>query len=269
MIVPIEINTGDILSQFDLSKDQIDNMLDNVAKGLAVVYVSKLEQVVSQNLNSTRDRYLKALKVIDSGKLESTILLDYSKDKMVRMIEEGSPAFDMKQGLLNGPNAKLTKHGVKYNTIPFRWSTPGAVGESSLFSGKMPEEVYAAVKQKPLNIPTRGGGLRSQGLSVNSLSNSVQQVQKREAIYNGAGEVLFKEYEHKYSVFSGITKVQDATTGQSSYFSFRRVSENSDDSAFIHPGMTAKNMMQLAYNSMNIDEEVGNQIDNELIKLGY
>lgn len=268
-IVPIEINTSDILSQFSLDKDQIEQMLDNVAKGLGTVFVTKVEQIAARDLNSTRSRYLNSIKVIDSGKLESTILLDYSKDKMIKMIEEGAAPFDMKENLLNGPNAKLTKEGKRINTVPFRWSTPGAIGESSLFSGKMPEEIYEAVRKKPMTIPTAGGGTRSQGLSTSQIPQNLQPLQTRKAILGGAGEVLFKEYEHKYPVYSGIVKQSDSVTGQSTYFSFRRVSENSSPEAFIHPGIAAKNIMQKAYESMNLDQEVGIQIDNELIRLGF
>lgn len=269
MIVPIEINTEDILLQFNLTDEEIQTMLNNVVKGLGVVFVSKVELLAASTLNSSRERYLRALKVIDSGRLESTILLDYSKDKLVQMLEEGAAPFDMKGYLLNGPNAKTTKSGKKFNTVPMRWGTPGSLAESGLFSGKMPDAVYEEVRQKPATIPMTGGGMRSQSLTKSQIPEALQTVQKRKAILGGAGEVLFQEYEHKYSVYEGMVKKQDSTTGQSSYFSFRRVSENSDPSAFIHPGIAAKNIFDLAFANMNLEEEVGVQLDNELIKLGY
>lgn len=269
MIIPIEINTQDILNQFNISQSQIESMLDNIAKNLAVVYVSKLETEASSKLNSTRDRYLRAIRVIDSGKLESTVLLDYSKDPLVKMIEEGASPFDMKQGILNGPKSKVSAKGVRYNTIPMRWATPGAVGESSSFSGKMPQEIYDAVRTKPTTIPVRGGGGRSQGLSASQIPAAFQAPSTRGTIVDSNGSPLFREYQHKTSIYEGIVKKTDSSTGQSSYFSFRRVSENSDANAFIHPGIVAHKLMNIAYSSMNLDEEVGLQIDNELIKLGY
>lgn len=269
IIVPIEVNTSDILSQFDISDDQIQSMLDNIAKALGVVFVSKVENLAASELNSTRSRYLNAVKVIDSGRLESTILLDYSKDKLIQMIEEGAPPFDMKDALLNGPKSKTTKSGTRYNTIPLRWATPGAIGESSLFSGKMPDEIYSEVRKKPTIIPIKGGGMASKPLSLSEIPKDLQTKGTRQTIYGGAGEVLFKEYEHKFSLYQGITKREDSTTGQSTYMSFRRVSEKSSPEAFIHPGIAAHNIFQKAYASMNIEEEVGVQIDNELIKLGY
>ena len=41
MIIPIEIDTSDIRSQFDISDEQIETVLDGIAKSLAVVFVAR------------------------------------------------------------------------------------------------------------------------------------------------------------------------------------------------------------------------------------
>ena len=268
MIVPIEINSSDILSQFNLNQKQLSNLLDNVAKGLAVIYVGKLEEEVSQGLHSTRSRYLKNIRIIDSGLLQSTVLLDYSKDPLVRMLEEGQGAFDMKFAMLASPKAKVSKTGKRYMSIPLRWSTPGSVGESEVFSSKMPQEIYDIVRKKPQARSLPGGGSTSKGLSFGEIPKQFQQQQVRQEVVDSDGKVLFKEYQHRSPIYQGISKQRDSTTGQSIYNSFRRVSENSDPSAFIHPGIVAGHFMDRAYAKMNLEEEVGLQIDNELIKLG-
>lgn len=62
MLIPIEIDSSDITSQFDITGEQIQSMFDNIAKSLAMVYYSKLEQEASNELHSTRQRYLQNIK---------------------------------------------------------------------------------------------------------------------------------------------------------------------------------------------------------------
>lgn len=272
MILPIEINSDDIISQYDVSREQLNSMFDNIAKSLGVIYLGKLEEVASQELHSTRSRYLRNIRLIDSGKLQSTVLLDYSKDKLIKMIEEGSGPFDMKPKLLASAKVKVTSTGKKYISIPFRASTPDAEGESELFAFKMPSEIYAIVKKKEVfdRGPLKASSSKPLTISeMDGVPAHLKVIGKRKEIKDSSGKALFKEYEHKSTVYEGITKQTDKVTGQSTYHSFRRVSDNSDPNAFIHPGFTAKKLMDKALGRMNIEEELQTQIDNELAKLGF
>lgn len=259
MIVPIEIDTSDITSQFDIGKEQVTAMLDNVAKGLAMSFVYRLEGNVASGLNSTRNRFLRSIKVIDSGRLESTVLLDYSKDPLIKKIEEGAGPFDMKIGLLGSSKVKVTKKGKKFITVPFRWATSDSVGESDVFTGKLPKSIHTIVKQK-----TAGSSL-----SLSDIPKSISGAGNRSKISDSEGKTLFDSYAHKNSVYEGIVKETDSATKQNKYISFRRVSENSDPSAFIHPGFIAKKFMDSSLAEMNIEEEIGVLIDVELSKLGF
>lgn len=268
MVIPIEINSDDIRSQFTITDEQLDTMFDNIAKGLALVYYGVLENIVTQQLHSTRRRYLENLRLVDRGRMEGTVILDYSKDPLISMLEQGASPFDMKTDMLRSPKAKTSSKGNKYLTIPFRWATPSAIGESELFTGKMPQSVYDLVKDLPLTQVSSGGGKRSLGLSSSSLPQPLSQLGVRKQISNAEGQV-FKEYTHKNSIYEGIRKQQDTVTGQNTYFSFRRVSELSDPDAFIHTGITAKNLMRMASDSMNVDQEIGPLIDRQLQQLGF
>lgn len=268
MIVPIEVNSSDIFSQFDISREQLDKALENIVKSLAVIYMSKLEVEASNELHSTRRRYLQSIRLVDSGKLEATVFLDYSKDPLIAMIEEGSGPFDMKAKLLSSPKAKITAKGKRYISIPFRWSTPSAVGESELFSGKMPLDVYNAVRQKELVVPMSGGGMRTNGLSIGEVPKEFQNTLSRPQLVDSSGSILFNEYKHKSSIYEGISKHVD-NSAQSTYFSFRRISENSDAASFIHPGFTARRLMDKAFANMDVPTEFGALMDNEFSKLGF
>lgn len=270
MITPIIVDTTSIMDQFGaLSPESINAMLDNVAKGLAAAYANQLELQAQSDLHQTKRRYINAIKLVDSGKAEGTVMLDYSKDKLIQMIEEGAGPFDMKPYFMGSPKAKVGKNGVKYLTIPFRWGTPGIVGEADTFSGVMPKAVYDVVKSKPTNIPVSGGGSRSVGISLKEIPAQFQMKKVRPAIAATETNQAWAAYQNKAPVSQGISKYNDPSTGQNTYRSFRRVSENSDPDAFIHPGIKAYNLMQKALGAFDTGTELGNQLDIELGKLGF
>ena len=269
MLVPIVINTADILDQFYISRTDLENMYDNIAKGLALSFYYKWEQEVSNTLKSTKMQYLQNMRLVDSGRMEGTVMLDYSKNFLIQKLEEGAAAFDMKPGLMASPKAKVGKGGKRYITIPMRWATPGAVGESELFSSQMPKEIYKVAKGLGGGRDIPGGGRESGPLKRSSIPEQYQSLGPRPAINDESGKKLFESYTHKNSIYEGIVKKTDGVTAQSMYMSFRRVSENSDSNAFIHPGFKQGDFMQKAYANFDLQGELQQQIDGELSKLGF
>lgn len=282
MLVPVFIDTSDIAEQFEgVTQDNINNLCDNIAKGLAAGFAMQLEEEAQKELHQTKKVYIQNIKLVDSGKLEGVVLLDYSKNPLVRMIEEGASPFDIKNGLLNSKKVKFTKDGRKYITVPFRIATSGAVGESDVFNGVMPEAVYQVIKDKVANIPVKGGGNRTQGLQSNEIPSEFALPKTRQTINNSEGNPLWAEYKHKNSIYEGLTRVEDTVTGQSTYHSFRRVSEpraeiidggkkvGSDPNSWIHPGIQAHHLIQTALNNYNVEEKTGELLNIELSKLGF
>lgn len=153
-------------------------------------------------------------------------------------------------GFLNGPNAKTGENGKKYNTVPFSVGTPGALEEN--FSTIMPMEVYSIAKKKEVNSPVTSEDLKD-------LPKLIREPQKKKIQIPESKS--FKEYQHKGSIYEGIEKKKDSVTGQTSYQSFRRVSENSDPSAFIHPGIDAHNLAEKTLATFDVPEVTGNAID--------
>jgi hypothetical protein len=254
MLIPIKINVAPLIQEYSLSHKQVEDMLDNVVKGVTARFAQKLEKVVEQNLGSTRTIFTNAIKVIDTGKLMGRVLIDYSQNKLIKKIEEGSPAWDMKPALLASPKAKTTKSGSRYISVPFKWGNSEAVTMSNV----MPEEIYEVAK----TLKDR------QYITFNSLPSDFQSLQSRDEITDSAGKTLFEKYTHKNSIFQGIQKTTDSVTGQNTYNSFRRVSEKSNPSAWIHPGFKAQNFMDKALAQMNIPQISGELIDQELDRIG-
>jgi len=255
MLVPFTINVSPLVQQYSLSREQVDTILDNVVKGVTARYAQALEINVQNNLHSTRQIFCNAIKVIDSGRLMGRVMIDYS-NKLVEKLEEGSGPYDLKESLLSSPKAKMSKDGTRYITVPFRQGVPGTIGDSTAFSGTMPEDIYAVAKKMQ----------SKQSLSFNDLPKDYQQLQSREKIVSG--DTVFEKYVHQSPIYQGLTKTTDPVTSQNSYHTFRRISDKSNPNAFIHPGFQAHDFMGKTLQSFRIDEVAGNLIDAQLDQLG-
>lgn len=262
ILTPIIVDTSDLMSQYSsLTGGDINDMLDGIAKGLANAFAQKLTMNAEQELNQTRDRYIKNIVVVDSGKLEGTVILDYSKDKLIKMLEEGASSFDMKEGFLKSSKVKIGVKGNRYLTIPYRLGVPTTLGEASNFAFNLDPEAHKIAKNKPATIPVSTGS-RTQGISLKELPEALQIKNVRPAVKG------FPAYQHKSPVSQGVTRYQDQATGQNSYKSFRRVSENSDEGAWIHPGIQKYNLLQKTLGQFDTATEMSSLMDNELAKLG-
>lgn len=139
--------------------------------------------------------------------------------KIAEQLENGTGPWDMKPMLLNGPKARVGKHG-KYNIIPFRHSVPGGSASSS-----MPQQVYKQARElkatiKQGNSLKWGGRLPAQGAPGTNRTTG---------------------YQHKNNKHEGMVRIEHtyAKATQSKYMTFRVVSERSDPGSWIHPGYEA------------------------------
>lgn len=261
LTVPILINEDDIFSQFPtIKKEEIEELVDFVIKEITASFARKWELQANQQLHQTRILYTSNLKVVDEGRMEGSVILDYTKHPLVEMLEEGASPFDMKEGFEKSDKAVRKKDGGWYLTIPFRWGTPGIVAESTMFTGVMPTEVYNVVKSKPIDSPILLGELTGE--------NAVPKVREEVVAENGA---IFQQYKNKSALYEGIVKKTDPVTLRNRYVSFRRVSNNSDENAWIHTGLEAHQLAEKAMQVLeaNIEAELQRALDNGLKILGY
>lgn len=172
-------------------------------------------------------------------------------------LENGKPPFDMKPGLLNGPRAKRTKKGTKYNIVPFRHGTPGTTARNVgapmpmtglSAKGKAISAVYVAAKALTPSLPT-GTGKTAWGGSTGDFGGLGMRTQL--PVKGGRPGA----YTWKSSPYEGIYKIQQfyKSVAQNQYVSFRMVSENSDPSAWWHPGFAPRRFAQ----------EVGQFVDKQ------
>ena len=265
-MVPIYIDTQTLMEDLVLSEQEARGMMNYVVKSITASYARTWEQEAARNLGAAREEYIKSIVTIDTGQGSGAVILT---GWLPNAIEDGWPSFDMKPGLLSGPNAKINEKGIRTNVVPYRWATPGAIGESPVFTGKLPEEIHSLVKEKPFVIPVTGGGYKTEPLKIEEIPKHLATPIVKKVSSLGSEPQNWITYKNKNSLYEGISKVADSKTGQNRYVSFRKVSDNSDPAAFIHPGFSGEFFAEKSMDDMNIASETGIAIDHYLKNIGW
>lgn len=269
-IPPITLDFSEVFNEFDLTPEQAEKLGDNVIRHITSRFYEVWSITAGKELHSSRKDYINSLQLLSEGKMEASVVL---RGKLNNMIEQGVGAFDMKLGFMKSPKAKMSKKGGWYITIPFRFATPGALGESSVFNGGvMPKEIYAEAKnleatKSDINVGVQFGDQ----LKLSQIPEHLRNKGSRGAVSNADTKDSFADYQHKNSIYEGITRSEKtyANATQSMYNSFRRVSLNSDPASWVNSGITARNVAEKALQVFDIGEEVSIKVDQELNKYGF
>jgi hypothetical protein len=257
-VINVVIDTASIVDAFYLDPKQVDALVDYTAKEMAGRFAVAWEQEAINTLKSSRPQYVRSILVQDEGKNAASVRL---VGVLPNMIESGASSYDMKENLLNGPNARTTKSGGKVNVVPFSLGSPDSLGEN--FNGSiLPQEVYDVIKSKPQNKPVAGGGLKSDPLKADEIPKPYNEPQVKS--FTEPKSKSFEQYEHKGSIYEGVSRVKDSTTGQNRYESFRAVSSNSAPNSWQHPGLEAQDLASKALSDFNIESNLSSIIDEWL-----
>lgn len=245
----LDIDIAPVVEEFNLLIDQSKNLSSQILKRVIDQYMQDWERIVSQDLNQTKDEYLKAIGVDYIDDFSAVIKLDGRKSGLALKLEEGADPWDIKEDLKLGTKIKTTKDGGWYVDVPFRFATSEALGSSPVFSATMPAAIQRIVK-KQSPAPLKQGQIPAQY----SKPGYRREITK---------PVNIPRYDHKVSVYEGLRRIQ---TGQKSgkYMNYRRVSENSDDNSWIHPGLFARKFMDKTLNQLPVNDIVDNVISEFL-----
>lgn len=185
-----------------------EEYVSNAVKASLLFARSEWISLAQQKLTSTREDYISGISDIQmtspySGYIELI-------GNFPQMLETGYSGFDMKQGFSNSPKKTKTPNGW-YLTIPYRHRTSGSVGV-------MPNDIKSATKKL-------GDG---QSLSEKLVAALGYQRETSHAGYTWKNR--------KYDKLTKINKQYASGATRSQYLAFRRVSNNTDPKAWIHPG---------------------------------
>lgn len=261
MIAPVLIDLSGTIDQFYLSEQETRDLSRYVLDNMSKEYMKNWERLIESNLSSTRGEYMDA--IFDERPDDFTAVFGMTprQSKLGMMLEEGASQFDIKDGFAKS-NKRVTKlatnkdgtlkrdkygktsYGGWYLTIPFRHATPEAVAES--FSSKMPGSIYQLTKTS------------SKPLKLRDLPGNFNKVRTSHA-----------GYQHKAAIYEGLHRRDISSTNKEKrggYYTFRRVSSESDDNSWMHPGFQALNLMEKAINNTRFDYVTDKAIDEFLTK---
>lgn len=268
--VKIHFDLNDTIGEFSLSDGQAAQLVNSACRAVTMEIHRNWIAAAERELKSTRAGYLRGLMVAEDGLFANTITL---VGILNNMVENGVSAFDMKSGFMKSAKVKFNKKGGWYLTIPLRQATPDAVGESEVFAGIMPAEVYNIIKNKTPTITTEHSGntYAGESLKVNEIPEQYRAPQTRPSITDNVINRTFDAYTHKTSIHAGMIRNQKTYEGatQSTYNTFRRVGKNSDPMAFIHSGIKQHNLSQKAIENTDVQLIIDNTVDKILSDFGF
>lgn len=225
----LEINI-DVIQNVDFEsfgQAQIE-AFEQAIESLAIATRDKWVSLAQEKLQSSRSEYVRGLQ--ESTSFQKNGRLDYQINLvgfLPNAVEGGLNPYDMKPGLLGGKAA--AKNQGKYVTIPFRHYPSAQSAE------RVPTKV-PNYKQDLANVMKRSG------LGGIKKAPSGQALQGKVGIAKGTQKYVQKlKPHHKNTIFEGLTQYQKTyqKSTQSQFMTFRRVSQKSDPSSWLHPGIKA------------------------------
>lgn len=246
-----------------LSDGLLNAVLDDVAASARVKWI----RIAQTELHSTRQDYIQAIGEIQTGEGSREIALI---GWLANAIENGMDAYDMRDTLLAN-SSHVGKDGKKFAYIPFRHGTPGSTGLAGAPMG-------SAEAPHSSSSMASGSVLASLGQAV-KLGKAIHQEAKKlrgsRRLGTGVGGASLLQPWHKTDIYAGMKRQRKPyvnqrtgkTTTQTQYTTFRTISENSDPSAWQHPGIQARHFAdQVAAHVDRIIPAIMNRAIKEALK---
>jgi hypothetical protein len=196
-----------------LSDSEIRGFEVSIATAVADMARAEWIRLAQSDLTSTQQDYIAGIGPPQQrgGFIEITL-----GGKLPNMIEGGFAGGDMRKTHLSGPSVKTSKEGHKYMSVPFRHATSGTRG----FAGRvMPRGVYQAAKKLRGTLTGPDGRVTLWG----------------ERLKSGLAAKL--QPHHETDIYASMIRAQKTyeATSQSSYHTFRTISDNPGTRKFITP----------------------------------
>ena len=197
----------------------LSGIVGKVANSVYKDWVDKVEHAGGKGgiRQDERDSYAGSISIsYKEGDLSAMI---YTPFEQASQIEEGRPAYDLKQMLNTSDKVRRSKNGKRYLIIPFRHNTSGAQA--------MPSAIYKAAKALPVSKVT-GRAWLSNGFGGGGIYTDRATYKWGGRLPSGMSEKL-KPW-HATDIHAGMVKM-DTSAGKaksSAYLTFRVMVEGSD-----------------------------------------
>lgn len=236
-MLKFQFDISGIVNEFSLSKEDVRSLSNLILDRLVDEYMFNWENIVDSTLNSIRDEYKKGMYSDRLDDMNAIVGLTSTQSKLAMMIEVGANVFDEKEGFSKSTKKKKRGKDGWYLTIPFRHATSSEIMKQFTKQG---EGILTFLK---------GGSKLSQSSLPTGYDEPLSHIIPGSTI----------KYEHKAPIHEGLHRTKLNSTEKEKrggYFTFRRVSDNSDPQSWFHPGFEAKNLMDRALNESKLDQVV-------------
>lgn len=222
----LNVDFSEKLKILNVRVKNFESQSQNISRIVAMCYYSYWVSLVDNELESSKQDYLRALK-IDTGDLRRTsVYLD--EGWLANAIEKGANSFDIKDGLLKSSKVKTNSRGEIYITVPFKekqsLSVDGVSDDDILQMQEEMLDIYNTYRGQ--NVSVTNFNLQSFANSYTSVRNQVER-QVNEQVKN-----------------------------------FVNVSNNTGEDSFIHPGIQAKNFFSRTISEVNSDQIIQDIINS-------
>lgn len=231
MVPPINIDISDFVKFWHLTAEESDMFVYSVLDEIGTRFADQWRNEAGKVLKQTKQQYQRAIYI---EKPDPYSLVVGLAGWLPNAVEQGLEPFDMKPGFSGSSKKKYKSNGGWFLTIPFRFATPDALGESTVFANVMPGKVYEIAKTTLKN--------RRDSLKVTQLPEPFRLKGVRPEVMNKETGQVFKAYEHKNSIYEGMKNMGGEKHSQ--YMTFRRVSDLSDPMAWIHTGIQPAGLLE-------------------------
>jgi hypothetical protein len=249
-MLPILLDISGTINEFMLTKPEVDSLCRYVIARVSEEYMQQWEKEVGRELKQTKQLYLQSMSVEYPDDRTAVFMLSgKGESKLALMLEEGVSPFDEKTGFERSSKKKQKADGGWYLTIPFQLATAGSIAESSVFSDIMPKAIQNIAKSQS------GEGIKEAQLPQQFQVKGVRKEMEM-------GGKMIPSYEHKAARYVGV--IHSNNKNEEKYMKFRRVSDTSDEEAWIHPGFGARNLMEKALDTVQVDRVFDVAIDEFL-----
>lgn len=244
-MINFNVDISDTIQEFELQPAEIASVTDYLLDRLVDELMGKWETIINTNLHGTRDEYKRAMYTERPDDHTAIVGLTGRESKLAMMIEGGASNFDIKEGFANSPKRTEKEDGGWFLTIPFRHATSESIMDLQVPGNKV--SVIEYMKQgNTMDQPT--------------LPQPFDEIKTHSLVLN-TGSVL--TYTHKAPIHEGMHRRDISSTQKEKrggYMTFRRVSDKSDESSWVHPGFEARDYMGQAVQ----EADLGALIDNAM-----
>ena len=195
-----------------------------------IVVRQKIAAKARLRSNSTYLNYMNALRT----KIDNNVLIIEIDEKnwLANAVESGVDKYNMKEGLLNSKNAKISKSGHRYARIPIGKDPNREVGSHGTEKANEYQRLINQVMKKP-----KFGGSSLKMMQDGSLLESQKLITDNP---KAKGLIRFRVHESAQSFHSGKSK------GKFGHALLRTVSEkpSKTGATWDHPGIKAANILR-------------------------